>query len=480
MQTWKAFDADDQAAFAALSGDFNPMHMDAVRARRTQAGAPVVHGMHTLLWILDRVLSRGADLPAATSIKARFLKMVYLGERVDAEIVQSSPVALRARALAGGVEVLSLSLSFAPSKQTFQTLSAQTPVMAAPTVPLEPSLQSLQGQAGRLHHAGPAEAYRRLFPLVADYLGIERVAALGCTSCLVGMVAPGLHSVFGGVDLVLVDEMERHDELEYAVKMVDERFRLVSLAVRGGGLLGTVSSAYRMPPVRQPSMSALAGSVDRNEWHGVNALVIGGSRGIGEVVAKLIAAGGGNVSLTYSRGAAEAAEISREIRAWGGQCEIVSYDVREPAAPQLAQLTCAPHHVYYFATPMIAARKSGLCDPRRLDEFNAFYVTGFLQLVEACRRLRPDNVTFFYPSSIYVENRPAEMTEYAMSKAAGEVLCDDLQKYLTGVRVLRRRLPRLPSDQTSSLLPTETADPVAVMLPIIREMQLAGAAAAAR
>jgi acyl dehydratase len=42
----RIFDADDQQAFAALSGDVNPMHMDALQARRAQAGARVVHGMH--------------------------------------------------------------------------------------------------------------------------------------------------------------------------------------------------------------------------------------------------------------------------------------------------------------------------------------------------------------------------------------------------------------------------------------------------
>ena len=48
-----------QERFAALSGDRNPMHMDAVAARRTQAGLPVVHGIHTLLWALDSIAGQG-------------------------------------------------------------------------------------------------------------------------------------------------------------------------------------------------------------------------------------------------------------------------------------------------------------------------------------------------------------------------------------------------------------------------------------
>jgi acyl dehydratase len=48
-----------QEQFARLSGDRNPMHMDAVAARRTQAGKPVVHGVHTLLWALNLVWADG-------------------------------------------------------------------------------------------------------------------------------------------------------------------------------------------------------------------------------------------------------------------------------------------------------------------------------------------------------------------------------------------------------------------------------------
>ena len=58
----------------------------------------------------------------------------------------------------------------------------------------------------------------------------------------------------------------------------------------------------------------------------------------------------------------------------------------------------------------------------------------------------------------------------ALSKAAGEVLCADLQAQLRGLQVIARRLPRLPTDQTSSLVPMETADALTVMLRVVREM----------
>ena len=52
----RAFTIEDQRAFALMSRDRNPIHLDASFARRTQAGAAIVHGIHTLLWAMDAAL----------------------------------------------------------------------------------------------------------------------------------------------------------------------------------------------------------------------------------------------------------------------------------------------------------------------------------------------------------------------------------------------------------------------------------------
>jgi len=61
MTATRTFTMADQVAFAAASGDANPMHMDELAARRTQAGAPVVHGVQALLWALDALAQSGGD-----------------------------------------------------------------------------------------------------------------------------------------------------------------------------------------------------------------------------------------------------------------------------------------------------------------------------------------------------------------------------------------------------------------------------------
>ncbi len=57
-----------------------------------------------------------------------------------------------------------------------------------------------------------------------------------------------------------------------------------------------------------------------------------------------------------------------------------------------------------------------------------------------------------------------------MAKAAGEVLCAELMREIAGLNVLAPRLPRVLTDQTSTIAAVENADPLVVMLPYIRKL----------
>jgi len=223
-------------------------------------------------------------------------------------------------------------------------------------------------------------------------------------------------------------------------------------------------------------MQSLAGTVAQDEFAGSLVLVVGGSRGLGELTAKLIATGGGRVLLTWQSGKADALRVAEEIRSGGGQCETLQYDAREAAAAQLTSLPEAPTHAYYFATPLISRPRSDIYAARRFGEFINVYVDGFWQLTQALRARRP-TISIFYPSSVLVIERPPGMTEYAMAKAAGEFLCADINAQLAPTHVTVKRLPRLRTDQTASLTAVKTENPLDVMLPIVRQVQLGAAIA---
>ncbi len=134
---------------------------------------------------------------------------------------------------------------------------------------------------------------------------------------------------------------------------------------------------------------------------------------------------------------------------------MLRYDATQPAALQLTALREPPTQLYYYATGQIFRRKSEVFQEDLFREFCAIYVSGFYNL---CASLSPPSggaLAIFYPSSIAVEQRPRDLAEYAMAKAAGEILCAELARSMPSRRVVVKRLPRILTDQTASVLPVK-------------------------
>jgi NAD(P)-dependent dehydrogenase (short-subunit alcohol dehydrogenase family) len=456
--------------FAAASGDFNPMHMDPVAARRTQAGAPVVHGMHLLLWALDALAASG-EPPPLRRLRVQFDKFVYLDEPVALGPADRHPDGARLTIFAGGAPVTRIEVEFgAPGHPGPEVFDAGAPLNPPPVNAQDLDFEALSNRSGRLAFSASAESVAAMFPAAADWLGRRRVASLGACTHLVGMVCPGLHSILGELKIEAIADRDPDEALAFRVTETDPRFRLVRLFVRGGGLEGVVVSFARMPPTTQPGLDSLAGLVEPNAFAGSTALIVGGSRGLGELTAKLIVAGGGRVVVTYRLGRADAEAVASEIGRAGGDCQILQFDARAPAEAQLAGLAETPSHAYYFASPPIFKPQRDLFDKGRFDEFTDVYVEGFWRLSRALSA-RNAAISLFYPSSVAVAERPRGMTEYAMAKAAGEALCADMNLSLTPLHVTIWRMPRLATDQTASLRRIETAPAVETLLPIVSEVQ---------
>lgn len=465
------FSEDLQQQFAKLTGDSNPMHMDAVAARRTQAGAPVVHGIHTLLWALDQMATLIPEFNRIRKIKTHFFKWVYVNSTANLMIVSSSESEIKAQIVLEDIVTANITVTLGPSAVDYKAIPTGGSGESMPRSARELDFKDMASQSGSVEVLAPHEEVSRLFPRLSAILHPRRVAAIAALSALVGMICPGLYSIFAGLNIDLVDEPQGSDSLEYRVKSIVERFRMVDLEVAGSGIAGIVETFARVPPAIQLGMKDVGLHVEPNEFSGAHALIVGGSRGLGELTAKAIAAGGGAVTITYSVGKEEAESVAQEIRQAGGTCNVIAYDALQPATPQLQNLPSPITHAYYYATGQIFRTKRGIFSADIYREFSSFYLQGFFDLCAALATHGAGDISVFYPSSVAVAERPAEVTEYAMAKAAGEILCEDINRYMKRVRVVVSRLPRLLTDQTLSVVPVKCAEPLEIILPIIREVQ---------
>lgn len=472
MPASRRFRIEDQNCFALLSGDSNPVHIDALKARRSQFGRPIVHGMHLLLWAIEEGLANTPQT-ALAKVSGVFRNPVRVDEEVFFRLVQDHDQYKKIVLECNGAECATVHFELSANEMDMAFID-QSPGVQDCHERSEPSLENAQGSI-------PLEMdtsdVRELFPVLAQKVPLGQISLILATTRLVGMECPGLHSIYSGLTVNFSPSSCTEGSpgrLDWKVVNYDDRFRRLSIDIVADGATGVIQAMLRPSPSKQKTCAELKTLIPNAEmFAGQRALVIGGSRGLGELCAKILAVGGADVRVTYHRGKEDAEAVVADINNGGGQALSLAYDMFDP--PDDLQ-NClgdgwAPTHVYYFATPPIFVAARGKFSSDLFARFSRYYVEGFYTCWQSIRRITTEKFTMFYPSSVAVETAYQNMGEYAAAKAAGENLCNYLcacDKKLT-VKVVR--LPRLPSDQTLSVVEVATPDPVETLLGALGEFR---------
>jgi acyl dehydratase len=470
----RAFTSTDQRWFATASGDHNPMHVDPVAARRTMFGQTVVHGMHVALWALDQWCRSDDRVP--TRVVVMFAKPVFLDEEVTLVAESGDGHARRLRVMLGQATLTSIRVETGSRAETVPTPDSpkgfddhRTPgEFNRLDEPNDFSTEELDGRHGRANALAPAEQWRESFPALGAAIGGAAIGELAATSTIVGMHCPGLHSVFGSLDARITPSSADDPAVTYRVSRVETGLSAVRMDVTGSQMMGTVSAFVRPAPVTQPSMDEIASVVDRGEFEGVRAMIVGGSRGLGEVAAKLIAAGGGHVVITWRHGQHDAHRVAGEIRSAGGSVEVLRLDTDDPGVP--ADLANGLTHLYFFASPRITARRLASFDMQAFQRFVEVYVNGFRRVADAVSDAGASGLRVLYPSSVFVDDCPADVVEYAAAKAAGEVSARAWADSRPATSVVITRLPKLSTDQTATRSHDHGPDVMTTLVDVCRHM----------
>jgi NAD(P)-dependent dehydrogenase (short-subunit alcohol dehydrogenase family) len=468
----RVFSVDDQLAFARLSGDYNPIHLDPVAARRLLFGQPVVHGMHALLWAFDGWLAETNAALRIKNLRVRFRASIALNVSVELVAHPKSATDIQLELVVDKSKLLTASVSFELRSGNETPIPGELPVHG---VCRDRGTLELQPAVGKMPLCLESDAAAQLLPNVARHLPADQLASLLAMTRIVGMEVPGLHSILAGLDLrdsSTVLGPGDVPQLHYETENYDDRVSRLELRVAGPGLAGNVTAFVRPEPQKQSTVAILRSLVSSDEFRGERALVIGGSRGLGEVAVKLLAAGGADVKFTYHRGGADAERVALEIAAGRAAASHFAYDVLTDAA-QLPALvgSWSPTLLCYFATPFISAAADRRFSISRFEEFCRYYVGAFLNTFHAVRGLGSSLNRVLYPSSAFVDEIPLNLGEYAAAKSAAETLCRFLAKSHGEIRFHCPRLPRLATDQTASLIRTDLPDPAPALLAALRELR---------
>lgn len=470
----KIYTHSDQIAFAEFSHDWNPLHMDAVRARRLVSGGQVVHGVNILLTALEFLAARDLAPKSMIRVRGEFKLPVNLNEEVSFTLESISTTQVIVNAYLGSVICTRMVLTssrepgIAPAVPHEAVREAR--IAAGDVAPVVLSESQYLGYAATLAWTEiNLPAVNALYPQLVRSRGATFCHAFGMLSYVVGMVCPGLNSVFVSLDVAVAPDDEGSAQTGFHVSKFEDRIKLLELTVDQGPLLGTIRAFHRPPPVGQPAIGKVREFTREGEFAPLDSYVIGGSRGLGELVGKIIAAGGGRVTLGYAVGQEDAAAVCEEINATlPGSCAIDRFNVMNAELQEKAASLSTHNAVFYFATPVISKKVNTVFDPEVFRRFVDFYVHSFHSLCIALEKHATKRIDVFYPSTVFIEERPNGMTEYAMAKSAAEIMINDMNRSFNHVRIHVTRLPRLRSDQTNSFFPAKTEDNLEHMLKVVR------------
>lgn len=460
-------------SFARLSGDYNPLHLDPVAARRTQFGRTLIHGVCGTLQALDLWLSQHPGFRALQSLQVRYARPITQGQDITL-LAGHEAGRVRIELHAAGARCQMIDVQFARDDSGPQLAPQFSPAVAAPPACREPDIANLEGLTGAADLSWDDALAAELFPHATAALPARQLACVLATTRIVGMQCPGLHSVYSNLELAFVEAGDEasSSQLHYGVTTADPRFNRVVMGVCNAYAQGTIEAFFRAVPAEQAAMSDVVRAVPEGAFAGQNALLVGASRGLGEVMAKVLAAGGAGVTLTYARGKDDAAKVARDIATQRPRPAVLHHDVLSGNIGEaLAQNIGGYTHIYYLASPIIEKGDSGRWNGELFATFCRFYIDGLATLLEHARNAAGKDHArhLFIPSSVFLDGDVKGFDEYIAAKHAAEAYAGRFTAGNRNWTVSAPRLPRLLTDQTSGVDDSGPEITLATIAAVLRE-----------
>ncbi len=450
-----------QNDFAKYSGDYNPVHVDFVYARRSMYGEQVVHGINTVLLALDFFCVERFNF-SLKSISVKFIKPVFLNTDFTIIIISNINNNVEIHITTNNLICTKIKFEYFNEtkliKYTEDILPSKIPIKTKPEL-FDNVVEKNRQQKVDINLCSDElkSTYSNLVTCFDNY----QFGVILTLTGIVGMKCPGLNSLFSSFKLNFKSSELPKKTMIFEVNNYDSRFSLYDINVSSDTFSGNIIAFNRPKSVLQSNYNSYKSLVKEDEFANQTALIIGGSRGIGEITAKILANGGADVSITYNRGHDDSDRIVSEINSNGGKCKKFKYDVLNDTL-QDVNLIKTYTHIYYYATPFIFSGNKDSFSEKLFTTFSKFYISEFYQLVNHFYERK--TLKFFYPSTVALDDMFGNMMEYTLAKFSGEKLIDFLQVKFPGIDIYKPRLPRLETDQTVSLFPVINEDPDLIIL----------------
>jgi hypothetical protein len=442
--------------FGILSGDFNPLHSDVEYSRRSRFGSVLVHGVHILMCCLNKLPLQGRF--RIVYLKCSFRSEVKPGESICVAIDQARSE-YQIIATSGNKRVCRMFVQLEPA-DTLETVSG---CRFTPSEADNPNIANWSDNARELENPGfDHELAKTLFPQLSAHISESDINFMLSITRIVGMKLPGKQALLRSVEIERT-EKSGDSSIAYQLERFDPRFNLALVKIHGTDLAGRAETQIRPGPTKQQSVEELHASVNTDEFVGVRGLVVGCSRGLGELTSKILLVGGAKVLGTYFLGEHD---VHQFVERFPDAFEPLRLDVCNVGSSTMDRMReFRPTHLFYFATPPIVKQPMHSWDESLFERFRKIYVDGLAVLSQI-----PSLVGIFNPSSIFVSEDRVDFREYVAAKRLSEAYCTRFGCDNPKVRLVVSRLPALATDQTVDVLGTDVAHNRDVILDLVRKL----------
>ena len=311
-----------------------------------------------------RGLQRGQDVVEILNVACTFHAAVRLGEAVSATFEVGTSNEVKLKAMSGETVLLTASVRYQALGETVKELAsnrASNPISDPVAIvdalpeserPAPLTATDVASANGAVPLVLSRALARAMFPHASIRLHTTQFAAILGSTRVVGMRVPGIHSMFYSLALQKSDHRP-DNQFRYEVERFDHRFSRAAILLNGGQLSGKAIAFLRPAPVTQLSFFDAKKCVNPGEFASQRALVIGGSRGLGEIAVKQLAAAGAAVQFSYHSGEADARRLTDEICGGGGKadCFQLAVGAATPSQSPSLEALCksfAPHAPLLF------------------------------------------------------------------------------------------------------------------------------------
>ncbi len=453
---------DDMEWFSVISGDYNPIHMNAEYAAVTPYGKQVVYGVLGVLKVIDKCIATVGRPIRITSLDVDFRNPLFVNEEYDYTWDVIGEKKLNIGINSQGKVMTFITLGFDDKHVNKCRLETDhSHINNNNKQALEPSPSEIISfkETGEYSLSLQPGVIERLEELSIDnYV----VCIMAFASCLVGMKNPGKRALLEKLKIDF-DGCDDYTKTDYFIRTVKYDEKIQKIVMKGmlnsaDSSANVVLESYVRPELEwsyDNSTSIIEGSVLSRclEFSGKNILILGGSRGLGADFALQVASLGGNIFINYGHHKAFADNIVDKIKAEGSTvaafcADISSFeDVQGLYADIIAEygridvvINCAYPHI-------------------EIDRVEDFDFRSFNERVEKPLRMTLNTLRIFAPelnknkgryiciSSIYAKQIEPDYFSYSMAKEAIEKTVLHFDKKYPNIKFAVMRSSKFLSNQ---------------------------------